>query len=48
MDFLPIFNVVLWTIIGVVNLSRKEISKISYGLVWSLLMVHLVARCFVA
>lgn len=47
MDFLAIFNVILWAAIGVINLSGKEISKFSYGLMWSLLMVHLVARCFV-
>lgn len=47
MSFLAIFNVILWAAVGVVNLSGKQISKFSYGMVWTLLMIHLIARCFV-
>ena len=42
-----IFNVVIWTIIGVATLMSKKVSKFDYVLTWSVLMVHLIAKCFI-
>ena len=41
------FDVILlcfWLITGVLNLCSKEISKLSYFLVWSLVIVYLISR----
>lgn len=46
MEGLDLFNVIIWTIAGVLNLSCKEISKTSYAFMWVVLMMHLIAQCF--
>lgn len=42
---LKIFNVIIWAIAGVLNLACDEISKISYGMMWLVLMMYLVEKC---
>lgn len=46
MEGLALFNVIIWTVCGVINLASKEISKFSYGIMWIVLMMYLVDRCF--
>lgn len=43
---LKIFCVAIWSIVGIVNLMSNKISKLSYGLAWSVLMLHLIVNCF--
>lgn len=43
---LKIFNVIIWTIAGVINLMNSDVSKLSYGLTWAALMIYVVGRCF--
>lgn len=47
MSGLCLFNVIMWGISGIINLSCKEVSKYSYALTWIVLMILLVDRCFV-
>ena len=46
MELLSIVSLVLWVIIGVLNLAtRKEISKSSYFLCWLVLILQLIDNC---
>ena len=36
--------IILWAIIGIMNLSSEEIDKISYGLMWIVLMIELITN----
>ena len=45
---LKIFNLVIWSIAGVMNLFSKKIDKFSYSIMWIVLMVYLIDACFVA
>lgn len=45
MEGLYLFNVIVWTACGIINLSCKEISKVSYALMWVVLMINLVGDC---
>ena len=42
MKDIRLFNLILWGVAGVCNLMSDDISKLSYGLVWSVLMMYLV------
>lgn len=44
---LKIFNVIIWAIAGIINLSSKEIDKFQYAIMWIVLMMYLVDKCFV-
>ncbi len=43
---LKIFNVVIWIIAGITNLTSSNINHFSYALMWVALIILLVARCF--
>lgn len=43
---LKIFNVIIWAIAGILNLTNDKISKLSYGLAWGVLMLYLIMYCF--
>jgi hypothetical protein len=45
---LNIINVILWSVVGVINFVKGDINKFDYALVWILLMINLVAKCFSA
>lgn len=34
--------VIIWGIIGILNLTFGEISRLSYGMAWFLLMVYMI------
>ena len=38
--------VILWGIVGGLNLTNNEISRQSYTVVWVALMADLIIRCF--
>lgn len=44
---LRIFNVIIWTVVGIINLSSKEIDKSQYTIIWIVLMMYLIEKCFV-
>lgn len=48
MNGLSLFNVIIWAIAGILNLSCKEISKFSYAIMWVVLMMYLIDRCLVS
>ena len=41
---MDLFLIIIWGINGVLHLCSKEISKLGYFLVWSCLMVVLIAN----
>lgn len=46
MSDLNLFNVIIWAIAGIVNLSCKEVSKFSYAITWAILTLFLIIECF--
>lgn len=40
-----ICTAVIWAIIGAITLTMKEVPKLSYGLVWFMLMIELISNC---
>ena len=42
---LNVFTLIIWTILGIVNLSIEEISKFQYAVAWLSLMSILVLKC---
>ena len=45
MEGLSLFNVIIWAIIGAMNLAYKKIDKFSYAIMWVVLMINLVSDC---
>lgn len=47
MMILNIINLVLWELIGLINLTADEdkVSKYDYGITWLVLMLHLFSQC---
>lgn len=39
---MTIFNFVAWLFIGIINMSKKSVSKSQYVIVWVMLMVQIV------
>ena len=45
MDYIYVVNVILWLVIGAMNLASVKIDKFSYGLMWIVLTVNLIDDC---
>jgi hypothetical protein len=43
---LKVFNVIIWTLAGVLTLMGDEVGKFTYGVTWATLMMYVVSRCF--
>ena len=39
---MDIVNLILWIIVGVVTLSSYKVSKISYSLMWVVLIIEMI------
>ena len=39
---MDIVNLILWIIVGVVTLSSYKVSKISYSLMWVVLIIEII------
>lgn len=47
MTFISIFNLVIWTGLGIFNLTKyKKIHKIEYAIMWVMLILMLISRVF--
>lgn len=42
---LKIFNVILWSAIGIIALTSENITKFDYAIMWIALVILLIARC---
>lgn len=42
MEVLRMFNVIIWTIVGILNLKSNKIDKVSYAITWTTLMVYVI------
>jgi hypothetical protein len=42
---LSIFNLVIWIIAGILTLCDEQVPKISYALLWVVLILHLIGNC---
>lgn len=38
---------VIWAITGAITLTMHEVPKLSYGIVWFMLMIELIDNCIV-
>lgn len=47
MEGLNVFILIIWTACGIINLASSEISKVSYALMWIVLMINLIEKVFV-
>lgn len=47
MNGINIANVIIWGIAGVLTLIHGNITKIDFILVWSVLMLNFIDKCFV-
>lgn len=45
MEGLSLFNIIIWAIVGAMNLTCEEIDKFSYTIMWITLMINLVVDC---
>ena len=44
MKNLKLFNLIIWGLAGITNLMSDEVSKLSYGLLWGVLMMYLIEK----
>lgn len=42
---MSIFIAIIWATLGVITLTMHEVPKLSYGMVWFMLMVELIDNC---
>ena len=42
-----LFNLIVWAIIGVLNLIVGNVTRTSYAIMWVILMLQLIENCVV-
>lgn len=45
MEGLYVFNVIIWLIVGVINLASNKVDKFMYTITWIVLMMNLIGDC---
>jgi hypothetical protein len=41
---MDMFLLILWAIVGILTLCSKQVPKLSYAMVWVVLMTHLISN----